>query len=491
MSSHQAKRFKYHLNQCYQSKNLNLTKSLHAYILKTSHFLSTSLTLTTSLILSYSLSFDHHHHNTTISTTHFNILTNLFKSIDTSNPFPFNTIVSHLSHHGHPSLALHTLSFMHSNGVVLDSYAFCSSLTAAAAIRSVGFGKMMHAHIEKLGWLSSVYVGSALIDLYVKTSAMNDARSVFDEMPVRNVVCVNALFSGFVEGRMWEDGLNLVRRMRGLGMECDRFTMCGLLRVCAGLAKIELGRQVHGSLIRRVEDFGGDVFLRTSLIDMYGRCGVVEKARHVFDHARIGGGGEGKRDVVLWTSMLGVCGRNGHFEDVIELFKEMLMEGTKPDKIVFLAVISACSYTGNVSQGLQYFESMVGDFGLNPDQEHYSCVVDLLCRAGELERALDLISSMPFKTGTVDNSTRNGGTNNTSLWGALLNACVDSGNVELGKLAAERALEADPQNVGIYVLWSNLCASVGMWDEIEKLRDLIRERGLMKDVGCSWLEVVS
>ncbi|KAK9153104.1 hypothetical protein Sjap_000584 [Stephania japonica] len=487
MSSHQANRFKYHLKHCYQSKNLNLTKTLHAYILKTSHFLSTSLN--TSLILSYSSSLHHHNNTTTISTTHFNILTNLFKSIDPSNPLPFNTIASHFSHHGHPSLALHTLSFMHFSGVVLDSYAICSSLTAAAAIRSVGLGKMVHAHVEKSGWLSSVYVGSALIDFYAKTSAFWDARRAFDEMPVRNVVCANALFLGFVEGRMWEDGLSLVRRMRGLGMECDRFTMCGLLKVCAGLAKIELGRQVHGSLIRRIDAFGGDVFLRTSLIDMYGRCGVVEKARHVFDHTGVGDGGEEKRDVILWTSMLGVCGRNGHFEDVIQLFKEMLMEGTKPDKIVFLAVISACSYTGNVNQGLQYFESMVCDFGMDPDQEHYSCVVDLLCRAGELERALDLISRMPFKMGTSDNSTRNGGTSNTSLWGALLNACVDTGNVELGKLAAERALEADPRNVGIYVLWSNLCASVGMWDEIEKLRDLIRERGMMKDVGCSWLEV--
>ncbi|GFS30423.1 mitochondrial RNAediting factor 1 [Actinidia rufa] len=271
---------------------------------------------------------------------------------------------------------------MHINVVPIDTYTLCSSLTACSDIKTVEFGKQLHTHVIKLGWSSSVFVGSALIDLYAKLLLIDDAAAVFDEMPMRNT---------------------------DRGRKEEGCCFCGL------------------------------------------QCSVY-------------------------------TGKNGHFKEVIGLYNEMLMEGVKPDGVVFVTVISACGHTGQVNLGIEYFESMVGDFGLDPKPEHYSCLIDLLCRAGELEKAWKLVNEMSYKANASCT---------VSMWGALLSACNECGNVDLAKLAAQRALELDPQNVGIYVLLSNMYARYGMWNEISQLREVMMERLLEKDVGCSWIAVRS
>ncbi|CAK9156489.1 unnamed protein product, partial [Ilex paraguariensis] len=347
--------------------------------------------------------------------------------------------------------------------------------------QNVLFGKQLHSLVGKSGWLSSVFVGSALIDLYAKSSLVNFAAAVFDEIPVKNTVCANALLSGYAEAKMCIDGLELVRKMHGINLKYDNFTLSAALHACAGLSAIEFGRQVHANVIRTVPDLGSDMFLQSLLIEMYGKCGLVEKARQVFSMSGFEPN-DTKRDVVLWSSMLGVYGRNGSYIEVIGLFREMLMERIRPDGVAFVTVISACGHTGQLNLGIQYFESMARDFELYPTPEHYSCLVDLLCRAGELDKAWKLMNEMPY--------TENGGCT-IAMWGTLLSACNECGNVDLGKLAARRALELDPQNAGICVLLSNMYARFGMWNEIGQLRELMKERELQKDVGCSWIEVTS
>ncbi|KAK7839976.1 pentatricopeptide repeat-containing protein [Quercus suber] len=336
----------------------------------------------------------------------------------------------------------------------------------------------VHALVAKSGWSSSVFVGSALVDLYSKSLVIDDAEGVFDEIPEKNSVCANALLSGYGEAKMWLEGLKLVHKMPVLNLDYDHFTLSAILRACAGLSAIEFGMQVHAYLIRRIYDVGKDAFLQSSLIEMYGKCGLVGKAWQVFNLAGIGKGKECQRDVVLWTSMLGVYGRNGHNEEVVRLYQEMLKEGIKPDEVAFVTVLSACDHTGQVNLGVELFKSMTHDFGLDPGPEHYSCLIDLLCRAGQLDRASRLVNEMVHK---------GHGSCSVSMWGALLSACKDCGNIELGKLAAQRAIDLDPQNVGVYIMLSNLYAKLGMWDEIEQLRELMKERGLKKDVGCSWI----
>ncbi|PIN14267.1 hypothetical protein CDL12_13089 [Handroanthus impetiginosus] len=454
------------LQHCSQTKNLKAVQELHAHVVRSGLFFI-SPNLQTKIVLTYT---------ECINGDGLKILTPFFKCLSLRNPLPFNSIISHFSQNGPHSFALHTFSFMHYNSVYIDSYALCSSLKSASCLENVSFGKLMHAYVEKSGWLASVFVGSALVDLYTKLLCVHDAAMLFDEMPVKNTKCANALISGYAEAKMWVQGIELVRRMPLLNLTVDNFTFSAALRACSGLCALELGKQVHANVIRRIFDIGADVYLQSLLIEMYRKCGLVDSAKKIFDMAGYGGG-ETKRDVVLWTSMLGVYGRTGNYPEVIRLFKDMLTEGITPDEVAFLTVISACGHTGQVDLGMEYFECMTRYYGLVPSQEHYSCLVDLLCRAGELERAFKLVSEIPYCT--------------ISMWGALLSACNECGNLSLGKMAAKRALELEPDNDGVCVLISNMYAKNGMWAEIEELRELMKRRGLKKEIGWSCIDGTS
>jgi pentatricopeptide repeat protein len=460
-----------YLHQCEATNNLLSIKKLHAHLL-TKGILHD---FHTQLIATYSSCLPNNNLQTLTNT--------FFKCMNPTDPLHFNVIISNFCRKGFPFLALTTFSFMHTNAVPLDTYALCSTLTATSKVKDVNFGKQIHAHVGKSGWSSSVFVGSALIDFYSKLLNVKDAALVFDEMPDRNTVCANALLSGYCDDGLWVKALELVRKMPVLKLKCDHFTLSAALRACTGLSSVEIGRQLHSYLLRTTLDVESDVFLQSALIEMYGKCGMVEKARLVFKLEGMDIRNERSRDVVLWTSMLGVYGKNGHYKEVIDLYSEMLQEGIRPDGIAFLTVISACGHSGQVHAGVKYFESMTNDFKLDPGPEHYSCLVDLLCRAGELHKAWELLNETCHYKGI--------GNCSVSMWGALLKACVDSGDIELAKLAAHRALELDPQNAGICVMLSNLYARFGMWDEIEVLRVWIKQRGLRKDVGCSWVQITN
>nr|XP_010327423.1 pentatricopeptide repeat-containing protein At4g14170-like [Solanum lycopersicum] len=325
-------------HHCCNSKNLRAIKVFQAHLIRTG-----LIFISTNFQFKLATSLPNNNKN-----NHVQNFTNFFKFLKPTNPLLLNSILSHFSQNGFHSLALRTFSFMHFGGIGIDSYTLCSSITASSAVKDVKFGRMIHTLVRKSGWFSSVYVGSALVDLYAKSLCIKNAAKLFDEIPLKNTVCVNVILSGYAEAKMWMEGMALVRKMPCLNLCLDDFTFSAALRACVGLSAFELGKQIHGCVIRKVHDMESNEFLQSLLIDMYGKCGSVEKARHVFDMVGFRYG-ERKRDVVLWTSMLSVCGRNGKFEEAINLFDDMVMEGIKPDGVALLTVLSACSHTGHVS----------------------------------------------------------------------------------------------------------------------------------------------
>lgn len=460
------------LNHFTSTDNLKEIKKFHCQLLRRG-LLFSSLNVFTKLM--YSCITVASNKNT------LQTLTNFFSSIRSLDPIPFNILLTDFSRNGFSSLALRTFALMHVHGVPLDSYALCSALTAASSVKTVNLGQQMHTHVVKAGWSASVFVGSAVVGLYSRLLFIEDAEMAFHEIPMKNSVCANALLAGYSEAKFWTRGIELFRKMPLLNLNYDHFTLTAALCACAGLSAVSLGKEVHAYVLRGTSGIETDVVLLSSLIEMYGRCGLVSKALQVFNLSGLEFGVKQKRDVVLWTSMLGSYGRSGHYTEVLQLYQDMLVEGVRPDKIAFVAAISACSHTGQVDLGLSYFESMIHDFRLDPDPEHFSCVVDLLCKAGELEKAWKIVSQMAAKGFGIS----------VSLWGALLNACKERGNVTLGRMAAKKALELDPRNAGVLALLSNLYAKFNMWDEIEQLSNLMKERGIKKDAGCSWIEVTS
>jgi pentatricopeptide repeat protein len=387
---------------------------------------------------------------------------------------------------------------MQKEGIQPDNFTFPLVLKACATLLALEEGKEIHRHIVRMQLESDIYVGAALIDMYAKCGSIEDAREVFDKMPRRDVVSWNAMITGYakcgklevarhlfdkmpqrtviswttmiagyVQNGHFHEALELYGEMHQTEFKPNRVTLVSVLPACAHLGALQQGKTIHDYIIRRKLET--DVSVVTALINMYAKCGQIDVARELFDKMY-------KRDAISWNAMIAGYGMHGQGEAVVSLFVQMQQTGVKPDDVTLVGVLSACSHAGLVEEGLQYFHSMNRDYGLVPKMEHYACMVDLLSRAGRLDEARDMIAEMPFKP-------------SPSVWGALLSACRTHGKIELGEYVARHLFEIEPYNTGNYVLLSNIYADAGRWDDVMKIRIMLKERGLKKSPGCSWVEV--
>jgi pentatricopeptide repeat protein len=392
----------------------------------------------------------------------------------------FNFLLAAVASSPHPrlrALALPALALAHrcpdaAGCGPLDSYSLCSALRSSA---SASAAEPLHALAAKSGWIGSVFVSCALASCYGGSGRFLDARSLFDQSSAKNSVFGNSVLAAYIGTGKWASALEFTRRFCELGLWVDGYTMTALMRACREVANADLCMQAHGQAIRTVGGVGSDMFLTSALVDMYAKCGLVSHAELVFDLALQANAC--RCDVVLWTAMLNAYGQHGQCKEVIRMYDLMVASGVYPDEPAMLAVLLACHHAGEVVKGLKYFESIHINYGLMPTSEHYGCVVNMLCRAGAVTKAWEI-------------ATRDGCGHDISVstWGALLNACRDCGNVGVGRMAALKAIELEPANVGIYTELSNLYARAGLWEEIDQLWELMKERGLEKDVGFTWVE---
>ncbi|XP_078446350.1 putative pentatricopeptide repeat-containing protein At3g15130 [Wolffia australiana] len=383
-------------------------------------------------------------------------------------PIQWNASLSSLLRRGLPSLAWRAFYAMHALDLPLCSFSLCTAVAAATAATAAAAGKQAHAIAAKSGWASATFLGGAMVDFYAKLGAMADARLVFEEIPLKSSTCANALLRGYVDAGFHRESLALLRKIKP-----DKFTFSAALRLCADLPSARLGKQVHALLLRGDEL---DAKISSLVVEMYGSCGLVEEAGRAFELGRAAG----MADVVLWTCLLDAQGKNGDFEAVIRSFEEMKASGTDPDGVAFVAVLSACSENADLARGVEFLRSMVEDHGISPWPEHYGCVVRLLCGSGMADRAWELAEEV-ISTGMGDLEGKW-----QRIWGSLLVASSESGDVARGTRAAAMALRERPASAGIFVELSNLLARRGMWREIEALRKEMNRR-LKKEVASSWV----
>lgn len=281
---------------------------------------------------------------------------------------------------------------------------------------------------------------NALVDFYGKCRRTRDARGVFDEMPLRNVVSWCSMIVVYAQNGAEEDAFKLYLKARSEGVEPTDYMVSSVLTTCSGLSGLDLGRSVHAVAFRACID--ANIFVASSLVDMYGKCGSVEDAEKAFDEMP-------ERNLVSWNAMIGGYAQHGRADAALALFDEMVASGeVAPNFVTLVSVITACSRGGYTDEGLELFEKMKERFGIEPRTEHYACVVDLLGRAGMEERAYEFIKEMPIPP-------------SISVWGALLGSCKMHRKTELGRIAAEKLFELDPQDSGNHVLLSNMFASAG------------------------------
>ncbi|KAL5555437.1 hypothetical protein UlMin_037673 [Ulmus minor] len=397
----------------------------------------------------------------------------VFDCMDERNIVSWNCLISCYEQNGPASEALEVFVRMMDCGFEPDEVTLASVISACASLLAINEGQQIHARVVKCDkYREDLVLGNALVDMYAKSNRVNEARCVFDRMPIRNVVSETSMVRYTQIGEN-EEAVSLFLLLKRESVWPTHFTFGNLLNACANMADLQLGKQAHTHVLKHGFRFQSgeesDIFVGNSLIDMYMKCGSIDEGCQVFENML-------ERDRVSWNAMIVGYAQNGYGVEALGLFNKMLVSGEQPDHVTMIGVLCGCSHAGLVEQGRRYFLSMTSEHNLVPMKDHYTCMVDLLGRAGCLDEAKNLIEKMPMQPDAV-------------VWGSFLAACKIHRNITLGKYAAEKLLEMDPTNSGPYVLLSNMYAELGRWGEVVKVRKLMRQRGVIKQPGCSWIEV--
>ncbi|XP_010553863.1 PREDICTED: pentatricopeptide repeat-containing protein At3g14330 [Tarenaya hassleriana] len=371
------------------------------------------------------------------------------------------------SRNGSPREALLVYVEMVRNFVEPGNFAFSMALKACADLKDIWVGKGIHAQIVKWREKADQVVKNALLKLYMECGSLKDAGKLFDEMPQRNIVSWNSLIGMLSEKGRTCEMFNLFRKMQEERIGFSWVTLTTILPVCSRVAALTTGKEIHAQILKSKGK--PDVPLLNSLMDMYGRCGEVTYSRRIFDRMST-------KDLTSWNTLINCYATNGNMEEAIYMFDQMVDSGATPDGITFIALLSGCSDAGLLEYGLKLFDQMKTESRMSPSLEHYACLVDILGRAGKIDEAVKVIECMPFKP-------------SGSIWGSLLNSCRLHGNVSVGEFAAKELFDLEPGNSGNYVMLSNIYADAKMWDNVDKIRDMMKQKGIRKEAGCSWIQV--
>ncbi|OVA06856.1 Pentatricopeptide repeat [Macleaya cordata] len=307
---------------------------------------------------------------------------------------------------------------------------------------------------------------NSLINGYFRIGDKEKARLLFERMPEKNVVSWTTMVAGFSQNGDHQQALDMFFRMLDAGLRPNDLTIVSALSACARIGALEAGDWIHKYVSNN--KFKLNRQIGTALVDMYAKCGRIDCASRAFGEIK-------EKDLLTWSVMISGWATHGSSEQALQCFEDMKSKGIKPDKVVFLAILTACSHSGLVDQGLSCFNSMKIDYSIEPNVKHYTCMVDLFGRAGQLEEALTFIEKMPIQPDFV-------------IWGALFCACRAHKNIKMAELVSEKLLQLEPKHPGSYIFLSNIYAGVGRWEDVERVRLLMKTKGIEKPPGWSYIE---
>ncbi|KAK7285087.1 hypothetical protein RJT34_19845 [Clitoria ternatea] len=380
----------------------------------------------------------------------------------------WNAIIAAFADSGDVHEAVSLFWQMMHSGLMPDNVTFLSLLSACGSPVTLNQGMQIHSYIIKIGFDKEVSVCNSLLTMYAKCSNLHDAFNVFVDLSEKaNLVSWNAILSACLQHKQAGEAFRLFKLMLSSENSRDNITITNLLGTCAELASLEVGNQIHCFSIK--SGLVADVSVSNRLIDMYAKCGSLKHARDVFDSTQ-------NPDIVSWSSLIVGYAQFGLGHEALNLFRMMRNSGVQPNEVTYLGVLSACSHIGLVEEGWHLYKTMEVEQGIPPTIEHISCMVDLLARAGCLYEAENFIKETGFDP-------------DITTWKTLLASCRTHGNVDIAERAAKNILKLDPCNSAALVLLSNIHASAGNWKDVAKLRNLMRQIGVQKVPGQSWIEV--
>ncbi|XP_010065411.2 putative pentatricopeptide repeat-containing protein At5g40405 [Eucalyptus grandis] len=412
--------------------------------------------------------------------------------------FSLNSMIRVHSKGPTPQKSFHFYGRIRRRGLSPDNYTFSFLVRACAQLLARGVGEAVHGALVRHGFESDPHVQSGLINMYAEMGSLESCRRVFggildhdvvcqtamlsasaklgdvafakklfDEMPERDTVTWNAMIAGYAQCGEPRQALNLFHEMQLEGVKVNEPSMVPVLSACTQLGVLDQGRWAHAYIEKN--RLRMTLTLGTALIDMYAKCGDMDKAMEVF-------WGMKERNVYTWSSAMNGLAMNGAGKECLELFSLMKKDGVLPNEVTFVSVLRGCSVVGLVEEGCKHFVSMTELYGIQPELEHYGCMVDLYGRAGRLNEALKFINDMPVEP-------------HAGAWGALLNASKIHKNMEIGELASRKMLELEAKSHGAYVLLSNIYAENKSWEGVSHVRQVMKSRGVKKLPGCSVVEV--
>ncbi|KAJ7949419.1 Pentatricopeptide repeat-containing protein [Quillaja saponaria] len=441
------------LPACADIKSLRIGKSIHGYAIRAG--IESFVNISTALVDMYSKC-------GSVGTARL-----IFEGINGKTVVSWNSMIDGYAQNGNSEDALQTFQKMLDEGVEPTNVSIMGALQACSDLADLERGKFIHKLLDELKISSDVSVMNSLISMYSKCKRVDMAFKIFHNLRDKTIVSWNAMILGFSQNGCVSEALNHFILMQSENIRPDSFTMVSVISALAELSVTCQAKWIHGLVIRNCME--KNVFVMTALVDMYAKCGAIETARKLFDMME-------ERHVITWNAMIDGYGTHGLGKAALDLFCQMHKDTVKPNDITFLCVISACSHSGSVEEGLCYFTSMKKDYGLEPAMDHYGAMVDLLGRAGRLDEAWNFIQKMPIKPGIT-------------VFGAMLGACKMHKNVELGEKAANKLFELNPDEGGYHVLLANIYASASMWEKVARVRTTMEKEGLQKTPGCSLVEL--
>ncbi|KAB2630147.1 pentatricopeptide repeat-containing protein [Pyrus ussuriensis x Pyrus communis] len=388
----------------------------------------------------------------------------VFDIIPKWNVVAWTSLISGFVNNSRAIEAIKVFKDMELHNVQPNEITMVHVVVACARSRDIDTGKLVHSRIRQLGFDP---FGSSFNFNVVLATALLDMGSV-QQMAQKNLVTWNSMISAYNQYGWAEEAIDLFSDMRIAGFVPDQTTFLGVIGACAQLGALAFGRSLHSYVSKT--SMCKDTTIGTALVDMYAKIGDAGSARRIFENLQ-------KKDVMAWTSMIICLATHGHGMEALHIFRKMQEDASViPDQITYIGVLSACSHIGLVEEGQRHFASMVNLYGIKPTADHYCCMVDLLSRAGRFDEAMRLLEEMPIQP-------------NVAVWGALLNGCEIHENVDLADQVRRYITEMEPHGSGVYVLLSNIYARAGRWQEVNRVRELMKNRNIAKNLGHSSVEM--
>uniref|UniRef100_A0A0E0P150 Pentatricopeptide repeat-containing protein n=1 Tax=Oryza rufipogon TaxID=4529 RepID=A0A0E0P150_ORYRU len=422
----------------------------------------------------------------------------MFRCAPTADAVSCNIMLSGYVKGGCSGKALRFFRGMASRGIGVDQYTAVALLACCGRLKKAVLGRSVHGVVVRRISVADrgLILSNALLDMYAKCGEMNTAMRVFDEAgerdgiswntmvagfanaglldlaskyfgeaPARDIISWNALLAGYARYEEFSATMILFHDMLASSVIPDKVTAVTLISAVAGKGTLNSARSVHGWVVK--EHGTQDSFLASALVDMYCKCGSIKLAYAVFEKAV-------DKDVTLWTAMISGLAFHGHGDVALDLFWKMQAEGTEPNGVTLVAVLSACSHAGLFDEGCKIFDTLKQRFNIEPGVEHFGCMVDLLARSGRLSDAVDLARRMPMKP-------------SRSIWGSILSASSACQNTEVAEIASKELLCLEPAEEGGYVLLSNMYAAEGQWNYSNEVRENMERKGVRKSAGIIML----